>query len=333
MNEESIIYIINYFNQYKDQPPEVLVKNIISSGYNMTDLKEALRRMGISPIVIPRYKEVMPQPKQMYSKKLIIIFGAAVAVLLIGVSSFILLSPKKSSPPKTAEKIEPTVTNVPTPTSTPAPTIIVISPTNSASYSAQLSDENPASMMKDSFAKSDYKATIVSYRRDAGDNSPPELSQNIVFYLNKGVIKRFDSDHSIIIFTDQLMYALDKTSHTYDQDSFNNPQINNAYTAIQGVFLPNLIIKDSEINEIKWQKKSETIWEGTWNNPDSLFTSAVMTIDPAISLPTKISLINISANITHIEDSQLEYEKIPDFNSVLKLPEGYTFKPALTPTP
>ncbi len=95
MNEQSVLYIINYFNQYPDQPPEVLVQNIISSGYNMTDLKEALRRMGISPIVIPGYVEPEPPPPKQFPFKMIAIVGAVVLIIAsVGTLIFFSLNQK-----------------------------------------------------------------------------------------------------------------------------------------------------------------------------------------------------------------------------------------------
>lgn len=96
MNEESILYIINYFNQYPDQPPEVLVKNIISSGYDMTDLKEALRRMGISPIVIPGYVEPEPPPPKQFPFKMLA-FIAAALLIIASVGALIVFSLNQKS--------------------------------------------------------------------------------------------------------------------------------------------------------------------------------------------------------------------------------------------
>ncbi len=129
MNEESIIYIINYFNQYPDQSPEVLVKNIISSGYNMTDLKEALRRLGISPIVIPGYVEPEPPPpKPLLSRNLIFVLCVIGLVLLVIGSGFLLLGPKKEKKPESSGKIQQTIISEPSQKPTSAILIPTVNP-------------------------------------------------------------------------------------------------------------------------------------------------------------------------------------------------------------
>src|SRR3989338_10714106 len=93
MNQESVSKIIKYLQEYSDQSTEALVQNLMRSGYTVVDIKEALRRLGISPIVIPGYKEQMPRPSGKPSPLLpIIIVGSIIVVLLLGGIAIVMVA-------------------------------------------------------------------------------------------------------------------------------------------------------------------------------------------------------------------------------------------------
>ncbi len=134
MNEQNISNVIEYLEQNPDQTTESLVISLLNEGYPVQDIKAALDRLGISPVVIPGYKETIIYSSQQRSfpGKMFIIIGIILSLLIIvGIIAF-------ASTYFTQSVDETSVSE-----NTPAPT-----------------SSNPITEMKGILDQGDYKITI-----------------------------------------------------------------------------------------------------------------------------------------------------------------------------
>ena len=84
MDGDRIQSIISYIQQNPDVSTELLMQNLIQAGYNIDELKEALRKLDISPIVIPGYKEPDPVPHSTSVRLPVIILAVFLLLIVVG---------------------------------------------------------------------------------------------------------------------------------------------------------------------------------------------------------------------------------------------------------
>lgn len=124
MDEDRIQSIITYIQQNPDVSTELLMQNLMQSGYNTGELKEALRKLDISPIVIPGYKEEIPLPNSGFPlKNIVLILGGILIIIgvFIGILMLVTSQPKKSSQPTEPKTQQQEIIDLPTSTPVASP--------------------------------------------------------------------------------------------------------------------------------------------------------------------------------------------------------------------
>ncbi len=217
MSDNSVAAIMDYIQQYPDVSTYKLVQNVLASGYEMKDLLEALKHLGISPSVIPGYKEPDPPPPTPFFTKtpVIIICIIIVLVLIIGGGAFLLLG-QKPQPKKTAGKMQQTIIEEPTvgPTPTSVPPTLTVAPTV-ASDSSTIAD--PLKIFKDTLNAEDYKVTIDNSESSPayGDKPAGSSHDSTAMYTRHGQLVRVEEKNNIAIYKDSSTYVLHPTDKTY----------------------------------------------------------------------------------------------------------------------
>lgn len=295
MNEQNITNIIEYFDQNPDQTIETLVSNLLNEGYPVEDIKAALDRQGISPLVIPGYKEtiVYSQGRATSSKKWLMIAGILFSFIIIAIIILIAYSylNQNITPVQTEGVAEKTARNIKQGISV---TPVANSPgTNSV-----------ATILKDTLAGEDYKITI----------------NQMVVYLDNGVLARVEkNDGKIYLDWSSAVTIMDIASKTYRIYYANAPEAKTYYSSRYVGLVPLEIIADTESNKISWRQLDSTTWESTTTPTQKI------TVDPQTNLVSKRVILNPDGSVA--KEENVIYEKTVVTKALLDIPTDYSVAP------
>lgn len=295
MNEQNITNIIEYFEQNPDQTIETLVSNLLNEGYPIEDIKAALDRQGISPLVIPGYKEtiVYSSGSGASSKKWLMIAGIILAFIIVGVIILIAYSylNQNVTPVQTGGVAEQTARSLKQGVSaTP-----VASPPGTNSI---------ATTLKEALAKEDYKITI----------------NQMIVYVDNGVLARVEkNDGKIYLDWSSAVTIMDIASKTYRIYYANAPEAKTYYSSRYVGLVPLEIIADTESNKISWRQLDSTTWESTTTPTQKI------TIDPQTNLVSKRVTLNPDGSLA--KEENVIYEKTVVTKALLDIPADYSVAP------
>lgn len=287
MNEQNITNIIEYLDQNPDQTIEVLVQNLLNEGYPVEDVKAALDRQGISPLVIPGYREtiVYNSPKRSHWFIVLII---VVILLSIIIAVVVYAFATGYFDRRSVIGDSPTSQNSPP-------------PSGNNTISATV---NPVPDMRNTLQKDDYKI----------------ISNQVTVYLDNGEIARLEKGEGrTYLDWSGIVTIIDNTARNYKTYFAQTPEAQE-YQRIKNVgIVPLEVIADTEAGKIQWKKVSDTVLEST-NIPKQQII-----IDPQTKLV--VSRISLNPDGSISKEEQVAYEKTAITADLLKIPTGYTVLP------
>ena len=221
MNEQNISNIIEYLDQNPDQTIETLVVNLLNEGYPVEDVKAALDRQGISPLVIPGYREtiVYSSPKRSHTGIILLVVAALLSVIIIAVVILIASGYLGRGSVTGARQ---------------------------GSNNAVTATTDPIATLRTQLEKNDYKVAtngIVAYL-DNGAISKKEFNNGKTYLDWSGVLTILDTNT--------------KTYKTYFGQTPESTEYNNNKKLD---IPPLAVIDETEASKVSWQKVSDTVWE------------------------------------------------------------------------
>ncbi|MBP7967267.1 hypothetical protein KAZ66_03250 [Candidatus Woesebacteria bacterium] len=299
MNEQNIQNIIAYFTQNPTQSQEVLVQNLLASGYPRIDIDEALNRIGISPEILPETTvdpKPVPKKTRMFHKKYVFITLFVIIILggIFAAATFIKQNTQLPS-------------SVATPTESVAQPTATIVPL-----------DDPLQETQSTLLSGIYK---VSINQHIIDTDPANDEQSVlIYYFDKGSIVRFEhsSGPTIVLQTDTV-FSLDTVQKTYTSYAATKSQQDILMSTLDETDIIKSIINKTEQGVYEWQKIQDTAWKGKNKNTNHLFN---VQLDPTTRLLKAMD--EYDEKNTKLSESIITIEPTVLDASLLTVPADFT---------
>lgn len=298
MNEQNIQNIIAYFTQNPTQSQELLVQNLLASGYPRIDIDEALTRIGITPEIVPETTiDPKPVPKKTRIFHMKYLFITVFVIIILGGifvgASFIKQNTQR---PTVATPTEPAAK----PTATAAPL------------------DDPLKKTQSTLLSGIYK---VSINQHIIDTDPAQDEKSVlIYYFDKGSIVRFEhSSGPTIILQEDSVFSLDTVQKTYTSYSATKSQQDILMSTLDETDIIKSIINKTEKGIYTWQKVQANQWQGNNTNTNHLFK---IQLDPNTQLLHAIEEYD-NTNIK-LSESTITIEPTVFDASLLTVPADYT---------
>lgn len=303
MNEQNINNIVNYIQQNPDLTTEILVQNLIQAGYDTSDIRIGLGRLGLSPLAIPGSApaiQVTPYTTPFMPGRTLIGIAGAVVILIgvyyMGNTNIANMLERVPLLGKKPQLSRPVINdkNPPSLQTTPSP----------------VPQKTPLQDFQKTFNNNTYKITEKVFFNGITDEQ-----FDFTYYTENGFVDRIDNPLGLItIMRTQAYFVLRQKTKTFFKVESTDLQYKARADELQKLLLINRLLQP-EANAT-W----EQIGEAEWKYQDNTTDYYILTFN-SDSLPIKIVRFNQQNRIE--DELSYSYEPIIINEELLAIPKDY----------